>query len=58
MDDESLAHSARAKIAALQRDRALLAQQIKESQETIERSRELLRRIDEMLARAGEKQSD
>jgi DNA-binding GntR family transcriptional regulator len=34
-------------------DRAQLAEQIKQSRETIERSLELLRRIDEMLAKRG-----
>jgi len=42
-------------IDALRRDRAVLVEKIKESQETIERSQALLKRMDEILAKAGEK---
>jgi hypothetical protein len=55
MDDKILVNSAKAQIAAIRRDRASLIEQIRQSQETIERSRALLRRIDEILAKAGEK---
>ena len=39
-------------IDALRRDREILLDRIRRSQETIARSEDLLRRIDEMLARA------
>jgi hypothetical protein len=53
--DKSLVHSAREQIAAIQRDRVLLLEQIRQSQETIARSQELLKRIDELLGKAREK---
>jgi hypothetical protein len=42
-------------IDALRRDRAVLVEKIKESQETIKRSQALLKRMDDILAKAGEK---
>jgi hypothetical protein len=39
-------------IAAFRRGREKLMNQIRESQETIERSKELIRQIDEMLTKA------
>jgi hypothetical protein len=41
------------RIAATRRDRALLLEQIKDSQEMIRHSQELLKRIDGLLARIG-----
>jgi hypothetical protein len=54
-DNEHLIRASNAQIAAIRRDRESLIEQIKLSQETIERSHALLKRIDEILAKAGEK---
>jgi hypothetical protein len=58
LDEKTIALSAKLQIAAIRRDRTLLLEQIRQSQETIARSQELLRRVDAILARAGEKPSD
>jgi hypothetical protein len=39
----------------IRRERADLAEQIRMSQQTIERSQELIRKMDEILAKAGQK---
>ena len=39
----------------LKRERAELIEQLRKSQQTIERSHALLKRIDELLAKAGQK---
>lgn len=39
-------------VESLRRDRELLLEQIRRSQETIARSQDLLKRIDELLAKA------
>jgi len=56
--DDKLVLDSRAQIAAIKRNRATLLDQIRESQETIQRSRELLRRIDELLAKSSIADSD
>lgn len=40
-------------IAAMRRERDILALRIRQSQETIEHSKELLRRLDQILAASG-----
>ena len=55
MDARTTIRSTMAQIAEIRRDRALLREQIKTSQETIERSRALLKRIDDLLANIEEK---
>jgi len=42
-------------IAAIRRDRELLLEQIRESQETIARSQALVKRIDDLLTKFREK---
>ena len=39
----------------IRRERAQLAEQIRVSQQTIERSQELIRQMDEILAKAGQR---
>ena len=56
--NDKLVLDSRAQIAAIKRNRATLLDQIRESQETIQRSRELLRRIDELLAKSSIADSD
>ena len=51
-ETESLLKSAREQIAALRRERDELAEQIRQSHETIARSIEMLRRMDAILAMA------
>jgi hypothetical protein len=55
LNNKHIIDSAKAHIAAILSDRALLVQQIKQSEETIGRSLELLKRIDEMLSKQGAK---
>ena len=55
MNNKTIALSVKLQIAAIQRDRTLLLEQIRQSQLTIEKSRELLKRMDEMIARAEKK---
>ena len=43
-------------IQTLRQERVQLAEQIRQSQDTIDRSRELLKKIDEILERAANKQ--
>jgi hypothetical protein len=52
---EGVALATKLQIDALRRDRAMLVEKIKESQETIERLQALLKRIDEIFAKAGER---
>ena len=55
MRDKTTIQSARDHLDAIMRDRAFLADQIKQSQETIATSQELIRRLDEVLAKYGVK---
>jgi hypothetical protein len=44
-----------ARLEALKRDREYLVEQIRQSEQTIERSRQLLKQLDELLARGADK---
>jgi hypothetical protein len=52
---KALLRTSQEQIAAIRRDRELLLEQIRESQETIERSKALVKRIDDLLTKIGEK---
>jgi hypothetical protein len=52
MDDIALQ---KRQLEELKRDRAQLLEQLRKSQQTIERSHTLLKRIDELLAKADQK---
>jgi hypoxanthine phosphoribosyltransferase len=43
-------------LATIRRERALLVDQIRKSEQTIEQSKELIKKLDELLARSGLKE--
>ena len=58
MTTQTAADPMKKQIEALRHDRALVVEQIRQSQETLTRSEQLLKRIDAVLSKVGAKSLD